>query len=302
MLERLLSGQRVLQRSSSCCSRASRLLLRRGEPGAFSLSSSSSSTSTSRPGQREGVRPRAKASPQDATLEGSASASAPSSETASSSSSPVQLPDLSEARQQKKNLLNKKKKFQGRSEKKRAPRRQYLSEYRRNVGLCVVDESTGLVFAARRVDDSKGTWQMPQGGIDAGEEPREAALRELEEETGIRPGSVRFVAEMSDWLCYDFPTSVKSKTYLGQRQKWFLLKMNTEALRAEGKSFEDAIDLAARGEEHREFSEWCWMPLDRIAEQIVYFKRDVYESVAKEFSPLIKRHFNVTTTTCEEAK
>ena len=81
--------------------------------------------------------------------------------------------------------------------------------YRRNVGLCVVDESTGLVFAARRVDDSKGTWQMPQGGIDAGEEPREAALRELEEETGIRPGSVRFVAEMSDWLCYDFPTSVQ---------------------------------------------------------------------------------------------
>ncbi len=73
----------------------------------------------------------------------------------------------------------------------------------------MVDESTGLVFAARRVDDPKGTWQMPQGGIDAGEQPFEAALRELEEETGIQPTSVDLVAEIDQWLCYDFPTSVQ---------------------------------------------------------------------------------------------
>merc|ERR1711924_234331 len=109
---------------------------------------------------------------------------------------------------------------------------EYLQKYRKNVGLCVLDESTGLVFAARRVDDDSGAWQMPQGGIDRGEDPREAAARELQEETGISPDHVEFVAELDGWLHYDFPTSVKQrikkrfkkKVYRGQKQKWFLLR------------------------------------------------------------------------------
>mmetsp|Transcript_14555 Transcript_14555/g.28143 ORF Transcript_14555/g.28143 Transcript_14555/m.28143 type:complete len:279 (-) Transcript_14555:130-966(-) len=169
---------------------------------------------------------------------------------------------------------------------------EYLDAYRDNVGMCVVNER-GLVFAARRVDDPKGTWQMPQGGIDKGEDAKEAALRELEEETGIKASRVKFVGEVDEWLAYDFPTSVKQKlakraakkkafkkvVFKGQKQKWFLLKFDGS---------DSDIDLIARGEEHREFSEWCWVPLDHLSTQIVHFKKEVYEEVSKSFCPLIQ--------------
>ena len=188
---------------------------------------------------------------------------------------------------------------------------EYLDKYRNNVGMCVVNNE-GLVFAARRVDDPTGAWQMPQGGIDAGEEAREACLRELEEETGINPKCVEFVGEIEDWLAYDFPTSVKQrianayvqrvtksssgkikkieekkhvfkkKVYRGQRQKWFLLKFVGQ---------DSDIDLVARGETHREFSEWCWIPLDQLSQQIVFFKKEVYEQVSEHFCPLIEKEF-----------
>ncbi|QDZ26114.1 RNA pyrophosphohydrolase [Chloropicon primus] len=185
---------------------------------------------------------------------------------------------------------------------------EYLQKYRKNVGLCVLDERTGLVFAARRVDDDSRAWQMPQGGIDRGEDPRLAALRELEEETGIKPGRVEFVAEVDEWLAYDFPTSVKEriatayvkrvvakkgvttvtkeerkrfkkKVFKGQKQKWFLLRFTGDA---------SDIDLAARGEENREFSEWCWMPLSEMPHQVVHFKKEVYEQVSLHFCPIIE--------------
>lgn len=159
---------------------------------------------------------------------------------------------------------------------------EYLKTYRPNVGLCVVHETKGLVFAARRVDDDSGAWQMPQGGIDKGEEPRTAALRELEEETGIKPEHVEVVGELDEWLSYEFPTSVrkkfKKKVYRGQTQKWFLLKFT---------GAEEDIDLAARGEEHREFSEWCWLPLGQVSTEVVHFKREVYRQVNLKFAPAI---------------
>jgi putative (di)nucleoside polyphosphate hydrolase len=180
---------------------------------------------------------------------------------------------------------------------------EYLEEYRNNVGLCVVNRE-GKVFAARRVDDPTGAWQMPQGGIDKGEFARDSALRELEEETGIPSQLVEIVAEAEDWLAYDFPTSVREriakrfvkkhhtngnsskkfrkKVYKGQRQKWFLLRFT---------GAEADIDLASRGEEHREFSEWRWIALQNLPQQVVPFKRLVYEQVTDQFCPLIDKHF-----------
>ena len=108
----------------------------------------------------------------------------------------------------------------------------FLDSFRKNVGICVLDENTGMVFAARRCDDNTGAWQMPQGGIDEHEDPAVAALRELEEETGISPECVEIVGEVEDWLTYEFPTSVRTKiarrskkiVFRGQTQKWFLLR------------------------------------------------------------------------------
>ena len=108
----------------------------------------------------------------------------------------------------------------------------FVDSFRKNVGICVLDENTGMVFAARRCDDNTGAWQMPQGGIDEHEDPAVAALRELEEETGISPESVEIVGEVEDWLTYEFPTSVRTKiarrskkiVFRGQTQKWFLLR------------------------------------------------------------------------------
>lgn len=158
--------------------------------------------------------------------------------------------------------------------------------YRPCVGLMVINRE-GLVWVGRRPDaevspEGPGSWwQMPQGGIDEGENPREAALRELYEETGMR--SVEIVAEHPGWVHYDLPLSLAGKAwggrYRGQKQKWFLLRF----LAGDG---EVAIDPPPGGHE-AEFDTWKWVPVSELVDMIVPFKRDVYRAVVAEFAPLV---------------
>jgi putative (di)nucleoside polyphosphate hydrolase len=134
---------------------------------------------------------------------------------------------------------------------------------------------SGEVFVGQRIDHFEDAWQMPQGGVDPGEAPRAAALRELREETGVHADKVTVEAETEGWLPYDLPLDLVPKLwkgrYRGQEQKWFLMRFHgTDA----------DIDIAT---EHREFSAWRWLPRDRLIGSIVPFKRAVYERVIAEF-------------------
>lgn len=148
--------------------------------------------------------------------------------------------------------------------------------YRPCVGVMIVN-GAGQVFVGQRNDRFQEAWQMPQGGVDDGEAPRDAALRETWEETGITGDLVEVVAETEDWLPYDLPHDIvpqiwKGK-YRGQEQKWFLLRfIGTDA--------QVNIDT-----EHPEFSAWKWMQPDQLLDSIVPFKRDVYARVLTAFAP-----------------
>ncbi|MBO0734108.1 MAG: RNA pyrophosphohydrolase [Methylocapsa sp.] len=155
--------------------------------------------------------------------------------------------------------------------------------YRPGVGIMLFNRS-GLVFIGRRRKENvpphlRGAyeWQMPQGGIDCGEDPYGAALRELREETNI--SSAEFLAESPEWYSYELPLEVWKKnprgTFRGQRQKWF-------ALRFAGPESEINIDEPAGGHEP-EFDAWKWERIDRLSGLIVPFKRPVYEKVVAAF-------------------
>ena len=148
-------------------------------------------------------------------------------------------------------------------------------EYRRGVGVMLLNRN-GLVFAAERID-TPGAWQMPQGGIDAGEAPVAAARRELTEETGVE--SVTVLAESRGWLSYDLPADLGARVwsgrYVGQAQKWF-------AMRFDGAEAEIRI-----GGAHAEFSAWQWLAPERLPALIVGFKKPLYMAVLAEFAPLI---------------
>jgi len=148
----------------------------------------------------------------------------------------------------------------------------------------------GLVFIGRRRNKrlqghiaTDHEWQMPQGGIDAGEDPYHAALRELLEETNV--SSASFLAEAQDWLTYDLPVEFAKKSwkgrYQGQRQKWF-------ALRFEGDDSEINIHTPAGGQKP-EFDAWRWEPMQRLSELIIPFKRPVYEKVVESFRHLSEK-------------
>lgn len=147
--------------------------------------------------------------------------------------------------------------------------------YRPCVGLMVLN-TRGEVFVGQRTDRNYDAWQMPQGGVDPGETPVVAALRELGEETGITPELVEVVAETEEWLPYDLPHDLVAKLwkgrYRGQEQKWFLLRFS---------GTDDQVNIET---EHQEFAAWKWMPVDQLIDNIVPFKRTVYEGVLKAFA------------------
>lgn len=146
--------------------------------------------------------------------------------------------------------------------------------YRPCVGVMLVNRD-GLVFAGERID-TPGAWQMPQGGIDAGEDPVTAGLRELVEETGISPDLVTVEAETEGWVRYDLPGHLLGKVwkgrYRGQEQKWLLLRFS-------GTDSDIRIDT-----DHPEFARWTWLRPDEVLDRIVPFKREVYAKVLMEFA------------------
>lgn len=146
------------------------------------------------------------------------------------------------------------------------------------VGLALFNRD-GLVFAGRRVDDPAGYWQMPQGGIDKGEDARSAALRELREEVGTDKAEV--IGEIDHWLSYDVPPEIADQVwgarYRGQRQRWFALRFT---------GTDDDIDLNAH---HPEFAEWQWMELAALPRSVIGFKRDIYDQVVAAFRKFATR-------------
>ena len=149
-----------------------------------------------------------------------------------------------------------------------------LLPYRPCVGVMLIN-SDGRIFAGQRLDSAAPAWQMPQGGIDAGEKPRDSALRELREETGITSDLVEFIAKTHDWVTYDLPPELLGKVwggkFRGQKQKWFLYRYLGR---------DDQVDIAT---EHPEFGAWRWIGADQMIAEIVPFKRAVYDQVVRAF-------------------
>ncbi|MEM9971632.1 MAG: RNA pyrophosphohydrolase [Pseudomonadota bacterium] len=147
------------------------------------------------------------------------------------------------------------------------------SLYRPCAGV-VLANADGLIFAGERID-TPGAWQLPQGGIDAGETPRDAALRELEEETGVPAAKVTVEAETPGWITYELPDHLRGKLwkgrYLGQKQKWALLRFHGS---------DSDIDIDTK---HPEFARWRWSTPDEVLRDIVAFKRGVYAQVIGTF-------------------
>ena len=148
------------------------------------------------------------------------------------------------------------------------------NEYRPNVGMMIINQKKEI-FVGKRIDHPSEFWQMPQGGIDAQEIPSIAALREMEEEVGIKENKVDMLTESQDWYYYSIPKDL-AKTlwkgkYKGQRQKWFLYKF---------KGTDKDINIHTV---HPEFSDYKWVTKDFLVPNIVPFKKEIYEKLLVEF-------------------
>ena len=148
-------------------------------------------------------------------------------------------------------------------------------KYRRGVGVMLLNRD-GKVFVGARIDNTDEAWQMPLGGMDEGEEPWATALRELEEETGIRPELVVRIAECPERMKYDLPPELQGKLWggkwRGQDQDWFLARfLGSDA----------DVNIAT---EHPEFREWKWVEPRQLPDLIVPFKRELYRRLLREFA------------------
>lgn len=147
--------------------------------------------------------------------------------------------------------------------------------YRPCVGVMLIN-GDNHVFVGQRLDNDTPAWQMPQGGVDKGEAPHDAALRELWEETGVTADKAEIIAQTDGWLPYDLPHDIVPRIwkgrYRGQEQKWFLIRFTGQ---------DSDVNIAT---EHPEFSEWRWLPADQLVDNIVPFKRDVYARVVTAFA------------------
>lgn len=150
-------------------------------------------------------------------------------------------------------------------------------KYRLGVGIMLIN-SDKKVWVGRRIDFNSEAWQMPQGGVDEGEDMLAAAKRELLEETGISNAS--FIRALTDLIKYEIPNELRPKLwngeYVGQKQMWYLAKFEGE---------DTEINIRT---ETPEFNEWMWVEPEKLPELIVEFKRDLYKSVLNEFLPHIK--------------
>ncbi len=158
-----------------------------------------------------------------------------------------------------------------------SPDREALA-YRPGVGIMLVNRD-GHVFVGQRIDNRAEAWQMPQGGVDKGEDWRDAAWRELEEETGIPKARAELIAEASEDFIYELPDQLigvlwKGK-FRGQKQRWYLMRFTGD---------DSDVNIAT---EHAEFREYCWKAPAELPDLIVPFKKALYERIVAEFAPHI---------------
>lgn len=148
--------------------------------------------------------------------------------------------------------------------------------YRNGVGIVVLNNEN-KVFVAKRIDNPKNFWQMPQGGVDEGEDLLNAAYRELKEETSIF--NVKLIKEIEDWTQYDLPSKligiIWKGRYKGQKQKWFIFKFLGD---------DTEINIKTK---NPEFLDWKWIEIGKITEIVVDFKKEVYQKVKKEIKKII---------------
>ena len=155
------------------------------------------------------------------------------------------------------------------------------SNYRLNVGLIIVN-NYGKVLICKRKNSNQ--WQFPQGGIDKGESPIEAAKREIFEEVGIKPSKIKVLGKIKDWVKYEIPIelakkSFKKKGIVGQKQKWFIFKIKSEAC------------ITFVNDPDNEFDDFAWVSYWRPIALIVSFKKEVYRNVLAELLPIYFNEF-----------
>ncbi|MGB1360614.1 MAG: RNA pyrophosphohydrolase [Alphaproteobacteria bacterium] len=152
--------------------------------------------------------------------------------------------------------------------------------YRPNVGIMLLNNDMSMVWVGSRIDMPSPYWQMPQGGVDDGEDIETAMWRELMEEIGVSKSDAEIIDYHKDWIMYDLPQDISHKLwdgkYRGQKQKWFVLRLTAD---------DSVINIAT---DEPEFNEWKWSNTHDLIENIVPFKKDVYKQIAKDFSKHLK--------------